>query len=152
MCPAIKEESHIKVKITGDGTQVSHSMHVLVIPHTILNGSENPNLPGGNHIIVMINSQEKYMHLSEAVKDIANEIKLTKSITIDGHNFNIEFFLGADMKFLAICLWLKAANATYSCIWCKCPAEERHDTSKLWYTMEDGARTIEEIQTLAWKK
>ena len=106
-------------------------MQVLVIAYTILNGSKNPNSPGGNHIIVMINSQEKYMHLSKAVKDIANKIKLIKSITINGHNFNIEFFLGADMKFLAICLWLEAANATYSCIWCKYPAEERHDTSQV---------------------
>lgn len=152
MYPAIKEESHIRVKITGDGTQVSRSMHLLVIAFTILNGSENPNSPGGNHIIAMINSQEKYIHLSEAVTDIANDIQLTKSITVDGHEFNIEFFLGADMKFLAICLGLEAANATYSCIWCKCPAGERHDTSKLWYTTEDDARTIEEIQTLALKK
>ena len=44
-------------------------MHVLVIPFTILDGSENPNSPGGNHVIPMINSQEKYEHLSEAVKD-----------------------------------------------------------------------------------
>ena len=145
MYPAIKEESHIRVKITGDGTQVSHSMHLLVFAFTILYGSDNPNSPGENHIIAMINSQEKYIHLSEAVTDIANDIQLTKLITVDGHEFNIEFFLGADMKFVAIYLGLEAANATYSCIWCKCLAGERHDTSKLWYTTEDGARTIEEI-------
>ena len=51
-------------------------MHILVI--AILNGSENPNSPGGSHIIAVINCQEKYIHLSEAVKDIANDIKLNK--------------------------------------------------------------------------
>jgi len=49
------------------------------------------------------------------------------------------------MKFLAICLGLEAANAKYSCIWWKCPADERYDTAKSWCSVEDGARTIEEI-------
>ena len=89
----------------------------------------NPNSPSGNHTIAMLNAQEKYEHLSHAVKDIANEIESIQSITIDGHEFNIQFFLGADMKFLAICLGIQAANAKYSCIWCKCPAGERYNTS-----------------------
>ena len=99
-------------------------MHVLVIAFTILDGLENPNSPGGNHVIAMLNSQENYEQLSEALKDIANEIELTKSITIEGHEFNIQVFLNADMKFLAICLGIEAANATYSYVWCKCPATD----------------------------
>ena len=124
MYQSIKEEPLIRVKITGDGTKVSRSMHILVIAFTTLVGLENPNSPCGNHVIAMLNSQENYGHLSAAVKDIANEIELTKSITIWGHEFNIEFFLGADMKFLAICLGIEAANPTYSCIWCKSPAAD----------------------------
>ena len=151
MYPSIKEESLIRVKITGDGTKVSRSMHILVIAFTILVGLENPNSPCGNHVIAMLNSQENYEHLSEAVKDIANEIELTKSITIEGHKFNIEYFLG-DMKFLAICLGIEAANATYSCIWCKFPSADRHNTSNSWCSIEDGARTVEEIQKLALEK
>ena len=152
MYPSIKEEPLIRVKITGDGTKVSRSMHILVIAFTILVGLENPNSPCRNHVIAMLNSQENYEHLSEAVKDIANEIELTKSITIEGHKFNIEYFLGADMKFLAICLGIEAANATYLCIWCKCPAADRHNTSNSWCSIEDGARTVEEIQKLALEK
>ena len=34
--PSLTNESSIKVKITGDGTQVSHSMHILVLAFTIL--------------------------------------------------------------------------------------------------------------------
>ena len=100
----------------------------------------------------MLNSQEKYEYLSEAVKDIANEIQSIQSITIDGQKFNIQFFLGADMKYLAICLGIQAAHAKYSCIWCKCPAEQRHDISKSWCSVEDGGRTVEEIQRLALGK
>ena len=104
-------------------------MHTLVLAFTILDVNENPNSPTGNHVIAMFNTQEKYEYLSEAVKGIANEIQSIQSIIIDGHQFKIEFYLGADMKYLAICLGLQAANAKYSCIWCKCPAAERHDTS-----------------------
>ena len=147
--PSLVNESSINVKITGDGTQVSRSMHILVLAFTILDGNANPNSPSGNHTIAMLNAQEKYEHLSHAVKDIANEIESIQSITIDGHEFNIQFFLGADMKFLAICLGIQAANAKYSCIWCKCPAGERYDISKSWCSIEDGKRTVAEIQTLA---
>ena len=116
--PSLVNESTINVKITGDGTQVSRSMHILVLAFTILDGNANPNSPSGSHTIAMLNAQEKYECLSHAVKDIANEIESIQSITIDGHEFNIQFFLGADMKFLAICLSIQATNAKYSCIWC----------------------------------
>ena len=56
------------------------------------------------------------------------------------------------MKYLAICAGMQAANATFSCVWCKCPAEQRRDTSKSWCTIEDGARTIDEIKHLALVK
>ena len=111
-------------------------MHILVIAFTILDGCENPNSPNGNHVIAMLNAQENYDHLSVAMKDIAEEINLIKSISIDGHEYNIKFHLGGDMKYLAICLGIEAATSTYACIWCKCPADERHDTSKSWSSVE----------------
>jgi len=147
--PSIKDEPYIRIKLTGDGTRVSRSMHVIVIAFSILLGDENPNSPSGNDVIAMLNAEEKYEHLSVALKDIEEEIKSTQSVNIDGHEFHIKYFFGADMKCLAICLGLEAANADYSCIWCKCPKDERHITSKTW---EDKLRTIEEIQTLALKK
>ena len=127
-------------------------MHILVVAFTILDGSENPNSPNGNHVIAMLNAQENYEHLSVAMKDIAEEIKHIKSISINGHEYNIKFYLGADLKYLAICLGIEAANSTYACIWCKCPANERHNTSKSWCTVDEGARTIEEIQNLSLEK
>lgn len=54
----------------------------------------------------------------------------------------IEYFFGADMKFLAVCIGIESATSTYSCIWCKCPAEDRYDLKKKWSvtnTKEGGA-------------
>ena len=147
--PSIKDEAYIRVKLTGDGTRVSRSMHIIVIAFSILNGNENPNSPGGNHVIALLNAEEKYEHLSNALKDIEKEIKFTQTLTIDGHKFPIKYFFSADMKYLAVCLGLQAANADYACIWCKCPKEQRHNTSKSW---KDELRTIEEIQQLSLKK
>jgi len=147
--PSIKDEEYIRVKLTGDGTRVSRNMHIIVIAFSVLHGDENPNSPTGNHPIAMLNAEEKYEQLSVSLKDIEDEIKSTQSVIIDGHMFHIEYFFGADMKYLAICLGLQAANADYSCIWCKCPTDERHITSKSWDT---ELRTIKEIQEFAPKK
>ena len=128
----------------------SRSMHLVVIAFSILNvENENPNLPGGNHVIALVNTEEKYEQLSEALKDIEKEIQSTQYLTIDDHKFKIEYFFSADMKYLAVCLGLQAANANYSCIWCKCPKQQRHDTGKTW---ENELRTIKEITQFAPKK
>jgi len=148
--PSIEDEACIRVKLTGDGTRVSRSMHLVVIAFSILNvENENPNSPGGNHVIALVNTEEKYEQLSEALKDIEKEIQSTQYLTIDDHKFKIEYFFSADMKYLAVCLGLQAANANYSCIWCKCPKQQRHDTGKTW---ENELRTIKEITQFAPKK
>ena len=64
--PNIKDEPYIRVKITGDGTRVSRSLHIIVIAFSILHGDENPNSPTGNHPIAILNAQEKYNELSVA--------------------------------------------------------------------------------------
>ena len=92
-------------------------------------------------MLALINITEDYDNIEEAVQDIADEIKFTNSITTDDFTFKIEYYLGGDCKFLAICLSLKAANAFHSCIWCKCPSDKRHDLDKKWSltNSEEGA-------------
>lgn len=47
--PSIAESARIRVKITGDGNCISHSMHAIVIAFTIIEDGENPNSTQGNH-------------------------------------------------------------------------------------------------------
>ena len=72
-----------------------------------------------------------------------------KIVTVDDIDFNVELFLGADLKFLAA-IGIQSANATYLCVWCKCPAAERYNTSIQWSFTDTakGARTINEVKTL----
>ena len=67
---------------------------------------ENPNSADGNHIIASIHCQ-KYPEISAAVKDIAKEIAQIDTIKIGEYEFEIEFMLGADWKFLAMSVGFK---------------------------------------------
>lgn len=72
---------------------------------------------------------------------------------VDGIKFTLEYFFCADWKFLALCVGIDAANATFACIWCKCPKCDRHDLSKMLSLTnpDEGARSIKEIQNCAKK-
>lgn len=82
-----------------------------------------------NHTIAIFNAGEKYDVLSEALVDIQGEIEQLKSLKVGDVEYGVEFFLGADWKFLALCVGIEAANAKHSCIMCVCPSEDRHDIS-----------------------
>ena len=49
-------------------------------------------------------------------------------------------------KFLATITGIDAATSTHACIWCKCPAIERYDSTQIWpiSDINHGARTVEE--------
>ena len=106
-----------------------------------------------NHTVhvAIINTTEDYDTLSESLADISNEIKEIHSVQVNEVQYTVVWFFTADLKFLALCSGIEAANSRFACIWCKCPSESRYDTSKKWSVTntEQGARTIEEIQELA---
>ena len=144
---SFNQNSNLKVKITGDGTSVSRSMHCVVIAFTIIRDVASPNSPGGNHTIAILNTTENYGTLAESLVEIADEIKQTQSIKVDTFEFTIEWFFTADLKYLAIAMGIEAANSRFACIWCKCPSEDRYDVTKKWSIQNEneGARTIENI-------
>lgn len=69
------------------------------------------------------------------------------SITVQECHYAVEFYLGADWKFLAMVCGIDSANSKYACIRCTCLKEDRHDTTKEWSItdVKKGARTIEPI-------
>ena len=68
--PTLAKNAKIRVKVTGDGTRISHSMHAVVMAFVVVEDGANPNSPGGNHTIAIFNAGEKYDVLSEALVDI----------------------------------------------------------------------------------
>ena len=153
--PAFCKNRVIKVKITGDGTSVSRSVYLIVIVFIIIQENVVTNSPSDHYTIALINSTESYKNLSECVEDIVSEMKNLNILKVDDYTYTIQFFLGADMKFLAMCTGIEAANSTYPCVWCKCPSTDRHDLKKTWSMTDEvsgGARSIDEIQRCAQLK
>ena len=84
--PSFALNKHIHAKITGDGTVVSRSLHLVyvVIAFSLILDEESPTSPNGNHTIALINTTEHYDNLLEALENIVSEIESLQSITVDG--------------------------------------------------------------------
>ena len=70
-----KYNKNIRIKLTGNGTSISHSMHCVVIAFSIIREGTNPNSPGGNHTVAILNTTEDHDYLAESLKEVTGEIK-----------------------------------------------------------------------------
>ena len=100
------------------------------IAFTILEEGDQASSVLGNHSVAIFKMAENYQNLAAALEDIHNERQQMKSITIDDRNYEIETYLGGDLKFLVMVCGIDAANCEHACIWCKCPKSERWDMSQ----------------------
>ena len=147
--PSFCSNREVRVKITGDGTVVSRSVHLVVIALVIVHNETVSNSPNDHSTIALVNCKENYQSITESVTDLVTEMKTLNVLKVGEYTYKLTYFLGADMKFLAMALGIEAANSTYSCVWCKCPSKDRHDITKKWSVMDTengGARTIDRIQ------
>ena len=138
----------IKIKLTGDGTNIAKSIHVVNFAFTLFNEGSAANSPFGNHSLAIFQGPEDYNSLKTSLADIVKEASELRSIKVRGKEHEIEYFFGGDLKFLAIVCGIEAANAKYACVWCKCSNCDRWDMSKDWsaFDVSKGARTIDEIE------
>ena len=81
-------------------------------------------------MLAIIKTEETYDNLKESLSDIKTEMAQLNEIEVDNVKYEIEYFIGGDWKFLACICGLGAANQDYTCIWCKCPREERYNVKK----------------------
>ena len=114
---------NLKIKISGDGTQIGKRLNVVNVTYTILNEklcmSER-----GNYPLAIVKCKEDYNSMKLALSDLVKELSEYKHIRVDKNVYNIEYFLGGDWKFLAMACGLgAAATANFACIWCKAPKE-----------------------------
>lgn len=122
----------IRVKLSGDGTNVGKHLHVINITFTILEEGSQAMSAEGNHLVAVVKVPENYDSLYVALADIRNEVEELSNIYIGDQCIEIEWFLGGDWKFLACICGLGAAHATRPCIWCKCALYDHYDPTKSW--------------------
>jgi len=143
----------VKVKLSGDGTWVGNKLHLISITFT-LPDFPNAKSSDGNTLLAIFKGSEEYKFLSNALLDIKKDIEEFTTFHIDRKQFSIQYYLGGDLKFLNIVCGIDSCSSTFSCIWCKCKASERHDTTREWSMTnpEKGARTIDEIKQCSKEK
>ena len=103
----------------------------------------------GNHTVAAVKLDENYEEMAAALISTFSEIESlisNKKITVDGHDYPVEVFLGGDYKviyqflydmyskltsflnpiqFLLMMLGLNAANSNYACVWCTIHKDDR---------------------------
>ena len=144
--PDVNVDHIIRVKLTGDGTWVGKGLHLINFGFTVLEEGSLAYSCDGNHPLAIFSSNEDYDGLYNALADIREDVETLKAIEVDGVTYQIVYYLGGDWKFLACITGIDSASSNYSCIWCKCSAEERWNMDKQWSICSEssGARTIEE--------
>ena len=88
----ISDGEKLKVKLSGDGTKICRKLNLINFTFTLLNEGAVAMSPGGNHTLAIINGTEKYELLQMALADIIKEVNELKTLSIDQHHFEIEFF------------------------------------------------------------
>ena len=148
-----RTQKKIRVKLSGDGTNIGKHLRVINFTFTLLDEGSKAHSSDGNHVLAILREEESYGSLQRGLEDIRNEVERLTSIEVDGITYDLEYYLGGDWKFLAIVMGIDSARSEYACIWCKCSKEERANMDKTWSIRDTthGARTVEESIELSRK-
>ena len=101
----------IRVKLTGDGTQIARGLSVVNVGFTVLEEGQRACSAFVNHSIAILKVSEKYEDLMAGLEDICAEAKDLESLTIKDKVYNVQFFQDGDWKFLAVVCSLEAATS-----------------------------------------
>ena len=74
--------STIRIKLTGDITQIARGLSVVNIGFTVLEGQNRACSAFGNHSIAILKVSEKYEELVAGLEDICTEAKDLEVATI----------------------------------------------------------------------
>ncbi|XP_021352099.1 uncharacterized protein LOC110466641 isoform X1 [Mizuhopecten yessoensis] len=140
-------DGKIKIKLSGDGTNVGKRLHVVNVSFTVIN-EKRCRAASGNYPLCVMNSKEAYSELADGLRDLRQEVGELQdsSITVDGRDFTIEILLGGDYKFLLVAVGIPCIASEYFCVYCKCSKSEKCKLDLEW-SMEDvtkGARSLYE--------
>ncbi len=104
------QNNTINIRLAGDSTNIGKNLTVLNFSFGFLNDinhsvETNPNSVSGNFVLGIFKIRsECYESLQGALKELIEEISLIEAINVNGNSYNITFWLGGDLKFLALAL------------------------------------------------
>ena len=75
MNPSFCTNREVWVKITGDGTTISRSVHLVVIAFVIIHGETIANSLNDHYTVALVNCKENYDCIAECVTDLVTEME-----------------------------------------------------------------------------
>ena len=150
------KQHSIQVKTSGDGTRMTRNSCFILISFSLLQ-AEDDVMSSSNHTIATVKGSESYDTLKEAFGLVFSKINDTIKkghIVANESQYNVEFFLGGDYKFLLIMMDMKGATSIYSCLWCKIADDCRWkmDLNLDYYNTPLLLRTLVEMSKMVQKK
>lgn len=76
------KEKPIRIKLSGDGTNISRSLHVINFTFTLIDTPTSTSV-AGNHTLAILKTCENYDSLAAGLREIAEKVSAFHSI-IDG--------------------------------------------------------------------
>jgi hypothetical protein len=128
----VRDNETIKVKISGDGANMTRSSNFILMSFAILQSTDDVLAAKGNHTIAVVKGKEDYDVLKHCFRDVFNDINdmlREKKLDLGEDTVNLEFFLGGDYKFILLMMGLSGATSNYACAWCKIHKDERWNMS-----------------------
>ena len=89
------------MKLSGDGTCIGNRLHVVNFTYTMLNEGNIGMTESGNYVLAIIKTKENFDSIRVSLGHLKDEMENLKKITVNDKNYEIEYFLGNDSKFLA---------------------------------------------------
>ena len=87
----------VRVKISGDGTNIGKRLSVINITYTILNEKNLAMSEKGNYLLAVIRAKESYKTLLQiSLSDLIKEMGELKEIFVDDNIYHLEYSLGGD--------------------------------------------------------
>lgn len=117
------KKTPFQIRISGDGTNICKTVSVVNFVFTFLK-EENCKSSSGTYTIGIAKFNEKYDDLKPACEYIDEIIGENKEFEYKEHLFKIEYFLGADLKFILEVNGLYSANSSYPCPFCTCHSDD----------------------------
>ena len=164
-CLDIPCDVPLRIKFCGDGSQLFRANWNFNFGFSIINDPKNCKGVNGHSMIGIFEiDHENYDMLSRSLKDVIDQINEirplqegdytspNRSLNINGVDYQTIFYLGGDLKFLALFMGLQSARSNHPCIYCKAHKDEYADyekefsiidTSKKARTLEDSEKTLQ---------
>eukprot|EP00731_Ephydatia_muelleri_P025685 Em0017g768a len=117
-----------RIKLSSDGAKFSRCSNFFLVSFAIRNLEQRVLSPRDNHTVAVVKMPECHDILATTLEPLLQVIKLlmeSQIIEVEGKQYQVELFLGGDLKFLLMFLGFGQANSKYACIWCLVSSTDR---------------------------